>query len=284
MLEMMYFTEPTCTWCWGSQPLLQSILVHYKDQIRFMPVTCGMIEDIRRMIDPELGIGGSPARSNAALAKHWLEASKQHGMPVKTEGLALFTDAHPSSYPQNIAYKAAQFQEDHDLAELYLRRIQEQTACGVQTNRIAVLLALAKELGLDPELLVDDMDSYALMAFADDLRLVDYYEIQSFPTFLFRNGKRTVQLSGLPSYQRVQEVILDLSGGRLHPQVPEATDEALFAFIRKLHRVAPIELRSVFQEDKARIASWLAKQVEAGRLKHIPAGNGSLYALRPECM
>ena len=36
-------------------------------------------------------IGGDPERSNAQIARHWLEASERHGMPVRTEGFRLFT-------------------------------------------------------------------------------------------------------------------------------------------------------------------------------------------------
>jgi len=87
----------------------------------------GLVGDIREFYDRANGIGGDPDESNENIAKHWLEASGKHGMPVRTEGFQLFTDDHPSSYPQNIAYKAAQMQ-DEELANKFLRRMREATA------------------------------------------------------------------------------------------------------------------------------------------------------------
>lgn len=279
MLELIQFTDPVCTWCWGSEPLLQRLKTHYKGQLAIRTVAGGLVKDIRLMHDPRHQIGGDPAASNAAIAKHWLDASKHHGMPVKAEGFALFSEAHPSSYPQNIAYKAAQLQ-DLDLAESYLRRIREQTACGsLQTNRKPILLALAKEIGLDPVQLDKDMEGAGLEAFKDDLALAAQWGIRSFPTFLLRKGERLIQLPGLPSFQDMDQAILKLSDGQLRPEVPDATDAALFAFVKNLGRVAPVELSAVFDLHPDASARWLADQVASGRLKRLPAGNGALYAL-----
>ena len=91
----------------------------------------------------------TPARSNTNIAKHWLEASERHGMPVQSEGFKLFSKEYPSTYPQNIAYKAAQIQ-DQVLANRYLRRIREASAAEAKlTNITEVLVELASEVGLD---------------------------------------------------------------------------------------------------------------------------------------
>jgi hypothetical protein len=59
-------------------------------------------------------------------------------MPVKGEGFRLFSKEHPSTYPQNIAYKAAQMQ-DQALAHKFLRRIREASAAEArQTNTTEV--------------------------------------------------------------------------------------------------------------------------------------------------
>lgn len=42
------------------------------------------------------------------MASHWLESTQVHKMPIMAEGLDLFLSEYGSTYPLNIAYKAAQ--------------------------------------------------------------------------------------------------------------------------------------------------------------------------------
>ena len=51
---------------------------------------------------------------------------QRHGMPVEVNGFKLFTEETSSTYPMNIAFKAAQFQSN-DLAKKFLR-IREAVA------------------------------------------------------------------------------------------------------------------------------------------------------------
>lgn len=68
----------------------------------------GLVEDITAFRDAANDIGGDPERSNVQIARHWFEASARHGMPVWIEGFRLFTAETTSTYPQNIAFKAAE--------------------------------------------------------------------------------------------------------------------------------------------------------------------------------
>ena len=99
MLEIIEFTDPVCTWCWGSEPVLRKLETHYGDQLRMGYVMGGLVKDIRDFYDNFNDIGGDAERSNAQIAKHWLDASERHGMPVRTEGFRMFSDEHPSTYP-----------------------------------------------------------------------------------------------------------------------------------------------------------------------------------------
>lgn len=124
-LEIIEFTDPVCTWCWGSEPVLRALKARYGERLDISFVMSGLVEDIRDFEDVDHDIGGDPSDSNMQIAQHWLEASEEHGMPVTTSPLELFSAEHPSSYPQNIAYKAAQF-EDQRLADQFLRRMRKQ--------------------------------------------------------------------------------------------------------------------------------------------------------------
>jgi len=105
-IEMLAFTDPVCTWCWGSEPVLRKLQAYYGGAVHIRFVMGGLVKDIRAPYDNANDIGGDPERSNAQIARHWLEASARHGMPVRIEGFRLFTADTTSTYPQNIAFKA----------------------------------------------------------------------------------------------------------------------------------------------------------------------------------
>ena len=77
-------------------------------------------------------------------------------MPVKVDGFKFFSKEQPSTYPQNIAYKAAQMQ-DEVKANRFLRRMCEVSAAEAkQTNLTEVLVELASETRLDISKFLDD--------------------------------------------------------------------------------------------------------------------------------
>lgn len=59
-VEVIEFTDPLCTWCWGSEPVLR-LETHYRGGIAISYVMGGLVEDIRGFSDLRNGIGGTPA-------------------------------------------------------------------------------------------------------------------------------------------------------------------------------------------------------------------------------
>jgi protein-disulfide isomerase-like protein with CxxC motif len=107
-VELLAFTDPVCTWCWGSEPVLRKLETWYVDAVFIRYVMGGLVEDITAFYDSANDIGGDPEKSNLQIARHWLEATARHGMPVRTEGFRLFSAETISTYPQNVAFKAAE--------------------------------------------------------------------------------------------------------------------------------------------------------------------------------
>ena len=113
MILIKCFTDPICTWCWGSEPILRKLETHFAHQIQFEHIMGGLVDDIKGFMDEGNGIGGSSAAEfNRQVAEHWLEASAKHKMPVNSSDFDLFSDEYPSTFPQNIAYKAAQLSDE----------------------------------------------------------------------------------------------------------------------------------------------------------------------------
>lgn len=280
ILELLAFTDPVCTWCWGSEPVLRKLSTWYGDAIHIRYVMGGLVEDIRSFYDRANAIGGDPALSNIQIARHWLEASARHGMPVKVEGFRLFTAQTVSTYPQNIAFKAAEL-TNPGLAARYLRRMREASAAEArEIGRREVLIELASDVGLDIALFVGHLnDGSAEAAFRRDLETTRRYNARGFPTFVFRFGGRELMLRGSQSFASMQAAIESLSDGVLRGKAPESTRESLLAFIRTHRKAAPVELATVFDLEVAELESMLAGMREAGLIHRVEAGNGCFWEL-----
>ena len=42
IIEIIEFTDPACTWCWGSEPILRKLQYRYKEQIKILFVMGGL--------------------------------------------------------------------------------------------------------------------------------------------------------------------------------------------------------------------------------------------------
>lgn len=275
ILEIIEFTDPVCTWCWGSEPQLRKLENRFGDQIKIGFVMGGLVKDITAFYDAYNKIGGDPDTSNVNIAKHWLEASERHGMPVKTEGFKLFSKDAPSTYPQNIAYKAAQMQ-DETKANKFLRRMREASAAEAkQTNLTEILIQLASESGLDiSQFLEDFTNGKAKTAFEEDLYTTQQYGARGFPTFLVRYGEKSILLRGYQSYNNFLSVIKQVSNGEIQELNVAATDENILNFITKYDSVAPAEIKMAFDLSEEDFIGIQNSLLDKNLITKRDAGNG----------
>jgi putative protein-disulfide isomerase len=282
-LEILAFTDPVCTWCWGSEPQLRKLLAWYGDQIRVIPVMGGLVEDIRGFYDRANRIGGDPKSSNEQIARHWLEASERHGMPVRIEDFRMFDSEIVSTYPQNIAYKAVELCNP-ELAARFLRRMREAAAAEARvTGKREVLIELASEVGVDIAAFVGHLDDgSAEKAFRDDLLTTRQYGARGFPTFLLRFDGKEIMLRGYQTFSNLQAVIASLAANLLQAHPPEKTAEALLEFLRVHGRAAPVELTTVFDISPTELDALLQSPAAQQRIRRVPAGNGCFLEPVPE--
>lgn len=281
-IEILAFTDPVCTWCWGSEPTLRKLTSWYGDAVHIRYVMGGLVEDIRNFYDRANDIGGDPENSNVQIARHWLEASERHGMPVRIEGFRLFTAETVSTYPQNIAFKAAELTHP-DLAVRYLRRLREAAAAEArEIGRQDVLIELASDVGLDIGVFIGHLnDGSAEAAFREDLETTRRYSARGFPTFVFRYGEREIMLRGYQSFAAMQAVIDTLSGGLFQAKAPQTTADGLLAFIRIFGNAAPVELATVFNLSVNEVESVLTGLVQSGSVRSVAKGNGHFWEAAP---
>ncbi|MDF2675101.1 MAG: oxidoreductase [Clostridiales bacterium] len=253
IVEVIEFTDPACTWCWGSEPILRKLETLYEGSMEVNYIMGGLVKDIRNFRDDLNNIGGDTSDVNAQVASHWLEASERHGMPVEPKGFSLFSEDTPSTYPMNIAYKAAQFQSEV-LAKKFLRRIREAVETEAsKANQIEVLIELAGECGIDIAKFIKSFsDGTAEKAFEEDLKVTGSYRVHGFPSFLVKSSEgKGIMLRGYQSFDTFKAVIDQITNGELAPKKIEKTEENIMSFIKKFERVATFEISTVFDLSKA---------------------------------
>ncbi|MFQ5887795.1 MAG: DsbA family protein [Candidatus Hydrothermarchaeales archaeon] len=277
IIELTEYTDPYCTWCWGSEPILRRIRETYGNQIRIGFRMGGLVEDIGNFYDPSNRIGGPNWYKQ--VAAHWLDASQMHGMPVDEGVFYELKDEMRSTFPASIAYKAAEFQSV-ELAQRFLRRMREGAAAERRPiHRLDVQAELAEEVGLDRNQLLSDIENgKGKRAFLEDLREARSGGITGFPTFLIRNrvGEELI-IYGYHGFEAFERAFQRLATDKLVPTHLEPTDENILGFIRRYGKVAPREVAEVFNIPGESARESLRRLKSEALVKEVKVGNGFFY-------
>ncbi len=181
--EIVYFTDPYCSWCWATEPVLFRLLEAYRGSLHVRYVMGGLVKDMADFYD-----GLNDIRATAQVAPHWRDVSQRSGQPIDERLMEDITDPHFSTWPACIAIKAAQFQGEQ-LGERFLRRVRR--AALTERRMISdreVQTSLVREVpGLDAARWLEDLESgKAAYAFKEDLAECRRNGVTGFPTMLFR--------------------------------------------------------------------------------------------------
>lgn len=182
-LEVMVFTDPYCSWCWATEPMILAMMEKYRDQVHFRYVFGGLIKDFDDFYDARNNI-----RDAAATKPHWKMVSERTGQPIDEN---LWEDIAPirhfSTWPANIAAKAA-FLQSEEIGFHYLRRLRR---AALTERRIISEQAVYEELametaGLDFDRFRKDLENgKAEEAFLEDQQTCAQWQAFGFPTMLF---------------------------------------------------------------------------------------------------
>lgn len=285
-VKIISFTDPACTWCWGSEPVFRAIETHFPGKVNLEFVMGGLAKDAREINDTANGIRSRDLDIlNKQVAAHWEEASMRHGMPVRSEGYHLMSDEHPSTYPQNIAYEAAKM-TDPEKAELFLYLMRAATAAFAEVTSLRdVQVRIAEAAGID----VADFESHlddgtAEAAFEKDLMLTAMAGASGFPTFIVQYGDKGIMLNGYQTFDTFARAISQITSDAIEQEKPEQTPDALLAFMGKHPMMAIEEIRQAFDlESKQEALAFVEPLVESGSIALVKAGNG-MFAVKTDAL
>jgi putative protein-disulfide isomerase len=266
-VTLTQFTDPMCTWCWGSEPVLRRLRTVYGDQLRLEFVMGGLVEDFDAFYD-----AGNDIAEPSDVGPHWLEASEQHGMPVETS--VFETNPAQSTYPASVAFAAARLQ-DRERAHRYLRLLREAYATQARNvNERAEQVTLAERVGLDVEAFTGALDDgTAQAAFEDDLARTRNAGVRAFPTYRIEGPEETFRLAGFQSF--------DALAGRLETAadgLERSSPPPMRTFVADRGPVATQEVAEVYDLDRGKARQALQSLVDEGALRREERGNGYFWS------
>lgn len=269
-VTLTQYTDPMCTWCWGSVPIIRHLQTVYGDQLQLRYVVGGLIEDFEEFYDAANDIS-----EPAEVAPHWLEASDHHGMPVDT---AIFEqDPAQSTYPASIAFVAAR-QQDRTKSHRYLRRLREAFATQVRNvNHREEQIEIARAVGLDVEAFTTALDDgSARTAFREDLTKTRNAGVQAFPTYRIEGPEGERQVSGFQPFEQ-----LDAEVTAVAPSLDTLSVPPVREFVAEYGPVATQEVAEVYDLSPGKARQILESLVDDGSLRGERRGNGHFWQSSP---
>jgi predicted DsbA family dithiol-disulfide isomerase len=274
--EILGFTDPFCSWCWATEPALLTLRERYRDQLAIHWVMGGLVKDMSAFFDSANGIG-----TTAEVAPHWRTVSERSGQPIDERLMTDITDAHWSTWPANVAVKAAMLQSP-EVGDRYLRRLRRAALTErVQVQRQDAQLELAREVpGLDLEAFRRALGGEeASKAFRDDLALCAAYGVTGFPTMLFKpaandEDRQAILVGGHRPLATYESVLAKVAPG-LTRHAPRAVEVLLAEYGPLTSR----ELGEILGQSTADAERDLRAQATGGRIEAVDLRGGTLWAL-----
>ena len=150
MIEIVEYTDPCCSWAWGSEPKLRSLRWRFGHQVAWRIVMGGLVDDASSVYE-----GMDDAEAGRRLARYWSRVTELTGMPYP----ARLQWPPLTSHRMGQAVRAAFFQGD-DAGRAMLRALREAIF-------VVGRPADTWERILDVAMTVEGLDT---VAFARDLR------------------------------------------------------------------------------------------------------------------
>ncbi|MCC7222136.1 MAG: DsbA family protein [Chitinophagales bacterium] len=263
-LQIVYFTDPICSSCWGIEPQLRRLKLAYGDIIDISYQMGGLLPDW------SYNSGGISQPSD--VAHHWDEVSHHYDMPI--DGDVWIEDPLHSSYPPSIAFKAAQLQAPNKALQ-FLRLLREMVFLQKKNiTRWEYINAAAIEADLDPTLLQQHYQNEAKTLLEEDLALARQLGVRGFPTLLLRNAEQeTVKIYGFKPYSVFENAIQTL-----YPSAkPTNYDTAWAALFDHYPTLTTREFAELSQLPRPAAESLLQILSVQGQLHALTTKNGTLW-------
>lgn len=201
-IELYVFIDPLCEDCWSFQPLLRKLQLEYD---RYFTLRIALRTSLPTMN---------------------LQCTREHD-----DALAC-SKVHPT-FP-SIAVKAAEFQGKRAGLRYLSKMFEYSFLKSRNVSSFSVLVEIAENLGLDVDEFIQDFSSKnVLRSLQVDLYMAKEMEVDKAATFVFFNGNiedEGLKVSGLHSYEVYEQILEELVGMTIIPDVPPTLEDLFQRF------------------------------------------------------
>lgn len=150
-IEIVEYTDPGCSWSWGSEPKLRLLQWRYGGGLRWRRVMGGLVGNLDNYLP-----GADLEQAAAGFSGYWAGVSATTGMPYPARLARMYRSTEPACR----AVKAAERQGE-PVAGAVLRRLREATFVfgDPPDTSERILAAVGGVPGLDPDRLASDLGS-----------------------------------------------------------------------------------------------------------------------------
>lgn len=251
-IELYVFLDPYCKDCWSLQPLLRKMQIEYD---HYFTLRIALKTPLKTMSTPAL-----PDPKDAKSTKR----------------------SNPC-FP-SIAVKAAEFQGKR-AGFRYLSCLLEYSFLKKRdVSSFSVLVEIAARINLDVDEFIEDFTSEeTLRALQVDIFLGNEMEVDEAPTFVFFNSNiedEGLKVSGLYDYEIYEQILEELVGVELLPDMP-ATIDSLFTRFDLLTTKEIAEMCHLAEKEAER---ELKKRLLKQEIERIPFQDRTLWRKKqPNC-
>lgn len=281
-VEVMFFTDPYCSWCWATDPIILALEEKYREQLKFHYVFGGLIKNMDDFYDETNGI-----KDARAVIPHWREVSEMIGQPIDEflwEDIAKLRNF--SSFPANIACKSA-FLQGEEIGTKFLRNMKIAVFTDrkiISDSKVYNEIARATK-GLDFEQFRQDLENAkAENSFENDLISCRKWSVSVFPTMLFYKAganlenltkDTAVYINGYNTIGTYDEIIKKLSPDI---KVYESRDETeLLKIYGPMSERELAEIKNRSKEEECKVLEELYKE---GKVQKNPKVRGNIWFVK----
>lgn len=266
-VQIIYFTDPICSSCWGIEPQLRRLKLEYGDYINIEYHMGGLLPGWKNFYS-----GGITKPSD--VAHHWDEVSLHYEMPI--DGDVWLEDPLSSSYPPSIAFIAAQLQNKAKAVK-FLRHIREMVFLEKKNiTKWEHLKAAAEKAGLDTVQLKKDYEGQADQLFKNDLDYARTNGVRGFPTLFFVDSSNNRQmLYGARPYQDFERILQFMYPDAVKKPLP-ANNELFNHYPTLTAKEFAVLTGQTISQSTQTLDSWVAN----GMLEKHNTKNGALWKLK----
>jgi predicted DsbA family dithiol-disulfide isomerase len=244
-IDVVEFTDPGCSWAWGTEPKLRALRWRFGDRVRWRRVMGALVGDMENLVDGAY----DPVRLAQRYGGYWEQVGGYTGMPYPAKLPRMYRSTEPACR----AVQAAGLQSE-EIAQRVLRRLREAIfVFGEPPDTLEHILAAVRGVpDLDVQRLERDYGSdVAEKVFKEDwdeTRRPNEYVMNLegdrpgigrakhteghwryvFPTVIFRAGDAESTVPGWCDYDEYTQAMEQVAPGSLEDPRPNPTPQQVF--------------------------------------------------------